>query len=200
MNFFDWEQAVSATHRKLPHWSQAEVSYFATFRLADSIPKPILAQWAERKELWLASHSDACSQEEQNEYYRLFTQKFHDYLDHGYGACLLANVENAQLVADALCHFDGQRYRLGAWVVMPNHVHVVFQTLDRWKPKQVLHSWKSFTASVINKRRGHDGQVWQHESYDHIIRSASELVRIEDYIQKNPEKAGVSVRYASWLS
>ncbi len=198
-SFFDWNQPVDATQRNLPHWSQKRVVYFATFRLADSIPKPMLTQWVERKELWLSEHPELHDEEEQCEYHRLFTWKFHEYLDAGYGACHMADFEYSAVVADALRFFEGQRYTLGDWVVIPNHVHVLFQTRDDWSPKQILHSWKSFSAKKINETLKSNGQVWQHESYDRIVRSASELSRIEEYIRANPTKAGVAVSHASWL-
>ncbi|MGZ0656622.1 transposase [Coraliomargarita sp. W4R72] len=197
--FFDWNQRVDQTQRHLPHWSQRRVIYFATFRLADSIPKPILSEWVERKELWLAAHPEPHDEATQREYHWQFTWRFHDYLDHGYGDCLLVNAENSQIVADAMRYFDGKRYQLGDWVVMPNHVHVLFQTQDEWTPKQVLHSWKSYSASRINQCRQSQGQVWQHESYDRIVRSPAEMSRIEQYIRSNPHKAGVEVQHASWL-
>ncbi|NBB78725.1 MAG: hypothetical protein GVY36_04670 [Verrucomicrobia bacterium] len=183
----------------MPHWSQKRVVYFATFRLADSVPKPILEQWKERKDFWLAEHPEPRSEEVQREYHRLFTWTFHDFLDAGHGDCLLAQPSLAQIVAGALRFFDGQRYRLGEWVVMPNHVHALFQTMDDFKPEDILHSWKSFTAKEINKSTRRTGQVWQHESYDRIVRSPAELSRIEKYIQDNPKKARIRVSHASWL-
>jgi REP element-mobilizing transposase RayT len=195
--FFDWNQRVDTTQRQLPHWSQKRVIYFATFRLADSIPKPILSQWIERKELWLADHPEPHDEATLSEYHRQFTWKFHDYLDRGHGKCLLANVDDSQIVANVLHFFDGTRYQLGEWVVMPNHVHVIFQTNDEWTPTQILHSWKSYSAKRINEHRKSRGQLWQHESYDRIVRSASELSRIEQYIRSNPGKAGLKVSHAS---
>lgn len=199
-SFFDWNQPVDVTQRALPHWSQKRVVYFATFRLADSIPAAMLTQWAERKELWLAEHPEPHDAEARREYHRLFTWTFHRFLDAGHGECLLADPANSEILANALRFFDGERYQLGQWVVMPNHVHVVFQTMDERQPKEILHSWKSFTAQQINKTRRSEGQVWQHESYDRIVRSAEELSRIETYIRDNPRKAGVMVHHASWLT
>jgi type I restriction enzyme R subunit len=199
-SFFDWNQSVNATRRKLPHWSQKRVVYFVTFRLSDAVPKAILSQWAERKELWLRAHPEPHDEEERREYHRRFTWTFHKFLDAGHGACLLADRAVSEIVGDALRFFDGERYQLGTWVVMPNHVHAVFQAMDAWQPREILHSWKSFTARKMNKARKSEGQVWQHESYDRIVRSAEELARIETYIRDNPKKAGVEVHHASWLT
>jgi len=197
--FFDWNQPVNVTERNLPHWSQKCVVYFATFRLADSIPKPTLIQWAARREVWLKAHPEPREASEQKEYRRLFTRKFHEYLDSGHGACLLADKANSRLVAEALTYFEKERYQLGDWVVMPNHVHVLFQTLDDWAPKQILHSWKSYTATRINKSVSRKGPVWQHESYDRIVRTAVEFERIRAYIRDNPRNAKAEIHHASWL-
>jgi REP element-mobilizing transposase RayT len=199
-SFFDWNQRVDVSRRVLPHWSQKEVTCFVTFRLADSVPKRILRQWAERKTLWLAENPPPHDEGQQQAYDREFTRSFHQFLDAGHGDCIFKGAVYSQIVADALSFFDGARYRLGLWVVMPNHVHVLFRTLDDWTPEQILHSWKSFSAKQINLARKSTGQVWQHESYDRIVRSAEELLRIETYIRDNPKNAGIEVAHASWLT
>jgi valyl-tRNA synthetase len=105
----------------------------------------------------------------------------------------------AKVVADALIHFDGERYDLGAWVVMPNHVHVVITPRGGHPVGDILHSWKSFTAHKINELLGRTGPFWQHESYDHIVRNERALYKIQEYIDRNPEKAGIAVAHASSL-
>jgi REP element-mobilizing transposase RayT len=95
----------------------------------------------------------------------------------------------ADKVASALCHFDGQRYRLFAWCIMPNHVHVVVRILPNWTPASILHSWKSFTAKRANQvLRSHEA-FWQREYYDHLIRDEGEFVRSIRYVAENPAKA-----------
>jgi len=113
------------------------------------------------------------------------------YLDAGHGACWLKQPEIAALVADALRYFDGQRYGLHAWCVMPNHTHVVVQPLPGYSLATIIHSWKSYTATVANRRLRRSGPFWQHEPYDHIIRSAKEYSFQVDYVWRNPEKAGL---------
>jgi valyl-tRNA synthetase len=105
----------------------------------------------------------------------------------------------AKVVADALIHFDGERYDLGAWVVMPNHVHVVITPRGGHPVGDILHSWKSFTAHKINELLGRTGPFWQHESYDHIVRNERALYKIQEYIDRNPDKAGIGVAHASRL-
>jgi putative transposase len=93
----------------LPHFDSAETIQFITFRLADSLPRPVVES-LRLSEVRLDS----------------LDRK----LDAGLGACWLRRPEIASLVQDALLRFDGERYRLLAWCLMPNHVHVVIERLD----------------------------------------------------------------------
>ena len=119
------------------------------------------------------------------------SKKIQNILDSGAGECLLRNKGNAQIVADAMLFFDNQRYKLGHWVIMPNHVHLVVKPINGYSLSDILHSWKSYTAKMINKNTGRDGILWQDESYDHIVRSESQLHFLIKYIEDNPIKAGL---------
>jgi len=98
----------------------------------------------------------------------------------------------AQTVLDALKHFDGQRYDLLAWCIMPNHVHVVVCPLGTHNLPEILHSWKSFTAKRANKLLQRQGQFWQEEYYDHLIRDEEDFNRSIQYVLDNPSKAGLA--------
>ncbi|MCK5676591.1 MAG: transposase, partial [Verrucomicrobia bacterium] len=195
--FFNPHLPLDIHERNLPHWTQEGVTYFVTFRLADSIPQSKLEQWKSDRELWLKTHEEPYGDEEKNEYHRLFSEKIMDWLDAGMGSCVLEQPKVSALVADAFRKFDGERYDLGEWVVMPNHVHVLLTPKNGHELKDILHSWKSFVAHEICKAEGTDGQVWQHESYDHIVRSPEQLLHFERYIHENPAKAGIKVAQAS---
>lgn len=197
--FFNPNLPLEINERNLPHWTQEGVAYFVTFRLADSIPKEKLIQWTNDREIWLKEHSEPYSDGDKLEFHQLFSEKIQNWLDAGMGACILKKPELAQLVAGALSRFDGERYLLGEWVVMPNHVHVLVTPKDGHELTDILHSWKSFTAHEICMQIGMEGQVWQHESYDHIIRSPEQLWHFENYIHENPLKAGIKVEQASRL-
>jgi REP element-mobilizing transposase RayT len=95
------------------------------------------------------------------------------------------------MVASAIRYFDGQRYRLYAWCVMPNHVHAVLQPLGGWRLAQILHSWKSFTAKRANVLLNRDGEFWQREYYDRMLRDEREFLRAVRYVGDNPVKAGL---------
>ena len=197
--FFNPYLPLEINERNLPHWTQKGTTYFVTFRLADSIPKAKLEQWQNDRDLWLGSHSEPYSDGEKIEYHQLFSEKIQEWLDAGSGSCVLANPQIAAVVSNAFKKFEGERYDLGEWVVMPNHVHILLTPKDDHKLADILHSWKSFTAHEICKETGFEGQVWQHESYDHIVRSPEQLRHFEGYIYENPGKAGVKVEQASRL-
>jgi hypothetical protein len=191
--FFDPRAPIDVSSRNLPHWYQDGATYFVTFRLGDSIPQEKLRAWMTERQAWLERNPEPRSEEQWREYAERFTDRLHGWLDAGMGSCLLGKVEIGRVVVGALRFFDGERYHLGEWVVMPNHVHAIFQAIPPFTPKEILHSWKSYTANEINRREGRSGDLWQRESYDHLIRSPGELFHCVDYIRRNPEKAGLPV-------
>ncbi|MEO6872950.1 MAG: class I tRNA ligase family protein [Chthoniobacterales bacterium] len=190
---FDDFAEVEITRRRLPHWQQDGVTYFVTFRLADAIPADKLVGLEEERERWLSAHSEPWSAQDKRDYYERFSVPVERWLDAGYGSCVLGEPAAARVVAEALKHFAGERYELGAWVVMPNHVHALVTPKPGHALSAILHSWKRFSAREINRSRGKEGQLWQHESYDHIVRDDASLGRITQYIERNPENARITV-------
>jgi len=203
---------IRITRASLPHWQQDEVTYFTTFSLVDSLPRAKLVPWMRERDRWLAEHPEPRSEEDWEAYHERFSATLERWLDQGSGSRVLQIPECRLLMANAVRHFAGERYRLGEFVVAPNHVHVVLVPLPGHDLSGALHSWKSFTAKRISgipaaSRRlaaWWDGNhacrceaaavrdpaspgcipyqrpVWQKESYDHIVRSAASLSRIEE--------------------
>jgi len=118
--------------------------------------------------------------------------------DAGLGACYLRDPRIAALMQNALLHFDGERYWLLAWVVMPNHVHVLAQFDCRFSVPSVLHSWKSFVAHHANKLLGRSGPFWQREYFDRFIRNEEHYRNAVSYIEANPVKAGLAALPEEW--
>ncbi len=171
----------------LPHWEVGETPQSITFRTADSLPKSVLEQWqAELAHLPL----------EQQTLER--RKRIEEALDQGRGACVLARPELAAIVEAALRHFDGSRYRLHAWVIMPNHVHALITPLAGHTLSDILHSWKSYSAKQINKQLGQTGQFWQEEYFDRMIRDETHFAAVVDYIENNPVKAGLCAKPDDW--
>jgi REP element-mobilizing transposase RayT len=186
IGYFHRDESVSNLSGDLPHWRQEGVTYFVTFRTADSLPQEKLKQWQLEKERWLHDHPEPCDEKSKREFYEKFPERLQHWLDHGYGECVLKEQDCKKIVEGALRHFDGQRYDLDEFVIMPNHVHVLVTPKAGHELSKILHSWKSFTATEINKRIGKSGAFWQKESFDHIVRSPAQVERIRQYIKEHP--------------
>jgi predicted solute-binding protein/REP element-mobilizing transposase RayT len=185
----DKHSDIQQTRRNLPHWEQEGATYFVTFRLADAVPAQLAKQWREELETWRRFHPEPWDEAAVAEYRKRFLQPREDWLDQGHGSCLLRDSRAAEIVGKALRFFDGQRYHLDAFVVMPNHVHVLVQPLTGFHLSEIVRSWKSYTARQINKVLSRSGTVWMQESFDRIVRDWPALVRCRAYIARNPEKA-----------
>jgi REP element-mobilizing transposase RayT len=192
--FFNPDNEIDIHQGNLPHWQQENVWYFITFRLADSIPAKVVEQIKQERELWLKKYDkNNLTTEQKKEYYKLFSERTENLLNAGKGCGVFKNEKIAKIVSEALLHFNNQRYILDEWVIMPNHVHIVFKPFEGYSLPDILHSWKSFTANEINKVTGNKGQLWMHESYDHIVRNEKALQAIRRYIWDNPVKAGINL-------
>ena len=102
----------------------------------------------------------------------------------------LLRPEIAQLVADAIRHGADTSYLLHAWVVMPNHIHLLI-TPQSDVPK-LMQSLKGSTARQANLLVRRTGTpFWQNESYDRLVRDSDEFRKIENYILQNPVRAGL---------
>ncbi|HMF81599.1 MAG TPA: carbamoyl-phosphate synthase large subunit, partial [Candidatus Acidoferrum sp.] len=186
------QQPIVQKRGHLPHWEQTGATYFVTFRLADSIPADVLSQWKCERAAWLKLHPQPWDWKTAREYMRRFEEEREHWLDQGHGSCLLREPRAAAIVAASLNHFDRQRYLVDAYVVMPNHVHVLFKPLGKNSLADILHSWKSFTAQALNREMNRAGALWMHESFDTIVRDAEHLRVCREYIAQNPAKARLS--------
>src|SRR3981081_1394748 len=126
LRFFNPYAEVRHTRSLLPHWQQQGAVYFVTFRLADSIPLRLRDQWENERKAWLKVHPEPWTDETEREYHQRFSGAIERWLDAGHGACLLRRRECAQVVADTLRHFEGERVVMISLVIMPNHVHALF--------------------------------------------------------------------------
>lgn len=188
-------------HGVLPHWRQAGCTYFVTFRLADSIPEPVLKEHEYERTQWLQSrgidpenrnwkHRFAIlPANERRLYEKLVGRLLNTSLDECHGSCVLRDSVIHNKVAASLKHFDGSRVQTGDFVVMPNHVHVLLTPMYGFELEDILHSIKSYTANEINRLLKQAGQLWQRESYDHVVRDFEQLHAFQQYIAANPAKS-----------
>jgi putative transposase len=161
----------------LPHFDSAEIVQFITFRLADSLPRAVQETMRHRED----------------DVHRIDRE-----LDVGLGACWLRQPDIAALVENALLHFDGERYRLLAWCLMPNHVHVIIEIMHGHSLTGIVRSWKSFTAHQANALLGRTGRFWHADYFDRYMRNEQHLVHTIEYVEQNPVKAKLVDTAANW--
>ena len=182
-------EATDGWHSRgyLPHFGWPQIAQFVTFRLADSLPQQLLEKW--RAELKNESGIDIDV---------TLRRRIEAYLDQGYGKCHPKNPAVAALVQSSLLFFDGDRYKLSAWVVMPNHLHALMTPGAGHDLSKILQSLKSYSANEANKILFRQGKFWQQESFDRYIRNHEHFVSVVRYIENNPVKASLCKRPEDW--
>jgi REP element-mobilizing transposase RayT len=161
----------------LPHFDSAETVQFVTFRLADSLPRAVAATLLNLPDSFV--HID-------------------QQLDTGLGSCWLREPAIAEIVEQALLHFDGERYRLLAWCIMPNHVHVIVAPVGGSTLGAIVQSWKSFTAKEANRRLSRSGSFWHQDYFDRYMRSENHLETTIAYVENNPVTVGLASTPDAW--
>jgi len=119
-------------------------------------------------------------------------------LDQGFDNAYLQNPHVAALIQDTLLLFDGERYKLSAWVIMPNHMHLLLKPIEGHTLSGILHSLKSYTASEANKLLNRKGKFWMEDYFGRYIRNAEHFARTVVYIESNPVKARLCKEPSEW--
>jgi len=192
----------------IPHFESSEVIQHVTFHLADSLPKSALLRLESELKNFPVEKRDAERR-----------KRVDAWTDAGHGSCVLRKPELAQMAQDSLLTFDSQRYRLLAWVVMPNHVHVLFQPIQGWTVAKIVAAWKKFMArkicdaanrkidvpihtdtKIANQEIGVPrlDPVWHREYWDRYVRNEGHFERVVDYIHMNPVKAHLVSAAEKW--
>ncbi len=191
--------------RKLPHIQPKGATLFVTFRLAGSLPRVVLERLQEEYEAEkLAAATAELRYVAGKRYYGRFDDHLHQSTDPHY----LQDPALANVVVESLHYRDKRVYRLDAFSVMSNHVHVVFAPLQEGvyadgspkyhKLSKTMQSLKRHTATECNRLLGRQGAFWQAENYDHVVRDAAEWRSVMDYVLTNPVKAGLVSEWAEW--
>jgi REP element-mobilizing transposase RayT len=166
--------------RRLPHIHPHDAHIFLTWRLWGSLP---------RLEPSVISRTPAQS----------FLRDDRSLDEDTSGPRWLEVPAVADLVAEAILAGESERrfYELHAWVVMPNHVHML---LCPKEPLRVITHWlKGRTAREANKLLGRTGlPFWRDESWDHYLRMADQIGRTANYIERNPVSAKLAARPEAW--
>ena len=193
-----FQEPTISYRRRLPHIQPNGAIFFITYRLAGSIPKKVLIHWKSELEIT----KNRCQKDK-----KVLTEggsrhflRMNRHLDKNTnGPYWLAKPEIASIVSESIHHLDGTKYKLWAYCIMSNHVHVLFTHQDpQWPLFKIMQSHKSYTAKMCNRALGRSGPFWEEESYDHIVRSPRAFSNILRYILQNPVKAGIVDRWQDW--
>ena len=134
----DWRSRGWHSRGYLPHYDGRSLVQHVTLHLGDSLPRAVI----ERIERSLAMVGEDQRSMERR-------KRLHEWIDAGHGRCVLREPSIAEMVQNTFLHFAGDRYQLHAWVVMPNHIHVLFEPMAGWTLAKIVASWKKFTARKI---------------------------------------------------
>ena len=189
--FNPWADITIGTNR-LPHWEQSGSTYFLTIHLADSLPAALLARWREEREIWLKWNPEPWSPVQEREYHQRFSGSIERWLDESHGECLLRRFDVRAAVEAVLTKFDRDRYWHHAWVLMPNHAHLLVSLREDTALRELLKAWKgasSRAARLVLRWRMTGDAFWQKDYFDRLVRDSEHFWNCVRYIRNNPAKA-----------
>ncbi len=169
----------------LPHYDLGGVTQFLTYRLADSLPQNVLENLRLQVERKLITDREMLISIEK-------------YLDQGIGNCYLRQTKIAEMMEENLRRFDGVNYKLYAWVIMPNHVHLLLTPKEGYSLSEIVHSCKSYTSNQANKILNRTGRFWFPEPFDRFMREYEHFEKTFNYLENNPVKAGLCEKQSDW--
>lgn len=141
----EFKNSENWSKRFLPHYNAGHKYQMITYRLADSLPQAILHSLASNN-LGAPQATAGKNNKDQETQKRKLIE---DTLDKSLGSCILKYGDAAELVLENWQHFHKQRYDLIAYVIMPNHVHILIKTYEDIPLSKIVWSWKSYTARRI---------------------------------------------------
>jgi REP element-mobilizing transposase RayT len=175
------------TRGYLPHFDGEAIPQSITLHLGDAVPERVIERWQRQLKDLTDEHKLVIMQ-----------QRIEKYMDQGYGACYLKDPTLAKLVQDSLLKFDGVRYQLFAWCVMPNHEHSMLERFEEIELEDIMQAHKSYTAHEANKLLRRKGRFWFKEYHDRFIRNQDHFRDAIRYIENNPVKAKLCTKPSDW--
>ena len=178
----------------LPHRDYHNSLQAITFRLADSMPKAVIAKWRQELSELLSSPDSDIAKKARNELIRRMAK----FEDAGHGSCLLRKPNHALVIQDCLLAGHPAHYRLIEWCIMPNHVHVMIRLTHSDPLAEIVRRWKGVSSHGINRLQNRSGPLWERDYFDRFIRDEEHFLRARRYIRRNPVKAGLCATPEDW--
>jgi len=193
--------------RNLPHMFHHEKPIFITYRLNFNLPEKEMNRYRQLIKGWYHELRDLPKDERT---FRLQDRdkRFFDWFDKIIGLApdlpqILHQDGIREIIQESFHHFDGLRYTLLCYCIMPNHVHVLINPLvqedgDIFSISRIVYTWKRYTATAINRVLGKKGKLWQKEIYDSLVRDKEDLGKVIGYIVNNPVEANLVEDWRDW--
>ena len=176
------------------------------------MPREVVEKWHHEIKSWLEENDLACQTVEdvmnaddivdllKNELRRFKNKKWHGHLDDCHGACVLRKQQTRKLVEESLLHFESERYDLERFVIMPKHVHLLIQMRQGFLLRKQLTETMRYSGRSVNTLLKQEGDFWQSEPFDHVVRSEAQFEYLQRYIADNPKNACLSEgEYTIWI-
>ncbi|MFN2493694.1 MAG: transposase [Pyrinomonadaceae bacterium] len=171
----------------LPHYDGRDMPQFMTLHLADSVPKKVIEAWKRELNSRNSKHDKM-----------LLRARIEKYADMGHGGAFMNDHRIAEMVQRTLLNDDGNKYRLSAWVVMPNHIHFLLTRFKIPTLAEIMQCLKSVTSHKANRTLKRSGQFWMADYFDRYIRNRKHFRKTVEYIENNPVKAGLCSKPSDW--
>lgn len=184
--FFNPHDDTETTYHWLPHISQKEKIYFVTFRLNDSLPKYVLEELDRFRNEFKKVHEQSWTESHSRMLRKMMSRNIEKYLNNGYGSCILGKASVRRHLITAIGSGDGKLYKTGPYVIMPNHVHILFLLLGNHTLEQAMRNIRQRSTYYINRELEMTGKIWMGDYFDTIIRNDIHLKAAEYYIKNNP--------------
>lgn len=182
--YLDVTKTVYESENLVPHKDQLDKVQMVTFRLADSLPLEKTAQLRSEIEAFKEKHPKPWTPQVTDLYHRMVGDKSEYWLQQGFGSCIMADSEIRKIVEDAIMFFNEDRYYMHAYVIMPNHVHLLLTNFIDME--SIMKSMKQYAAGIINQRLHKRGKVWMRSYFDRFVRSEATYGYYWKYIKNNP--------------
>ncbi len=185
--FFDKNKPLRQSRKNLPHWDQDSKLQMITFHLADSLPKKVLEEIKKRRKELAQNKFNT----EETKIRRYHLNNYVDKMaDAGYGECIFRNKEICDIMENSILYFDEVRYNIHAYVIMPNHVHILLEIYEGESVEKIYDSIKRHVTTNINKYLGTKKKRLPKEPYDRLVRNEEHYLAAITYIYKNMESGG----------
>lgn len=168
----------------LPHYDGGEITQFITFRLHDSLPSKFLESLENR----INQGGDKLENQRHAE----------RFLDYGCGKCYLGIPQIAEIFVNKLSAMRDTKFRLKAWIIMPNHIHLLITPCAGKSVPRIMQSIKGATARDANIFLKRTGAFWMRDYFDRFIRDYEHFIKAFNYIENNPVKAGLCTKKSDW--